>query len=241
MIEISVVNASTAVSADEAAAALPALQRQVSEDFAPAWGIDARLSLVPPRSKPAAGRWWLVILDDSDQQGALGYHDLTTTGLPLGKVFANTDEQTRHSWSVTASHELLEMLADPDIDLAAFVHDGARATRLYAYEVCDPVEGDDLGYEIDGIRVSDFVYPSWFQQFRAKDSTAFDHRHHLHEPFALAPGGYCSVFEVAGGEWRQVTRDGEPRLFARRLRVGSRRERRRLPRDEWMCSTVPVT
>jgi len=42
-----------------------------------------------------------------------GHHDLTPDGLPVGKSFAGTDKHFGHSWTVTASHELLEMLADP--------------------------------------------------------------------------------------------------------------------------------
>lgn len=56
---------------------VPALQTQVSRDFAPAWGIDADLVFVPKGKKPPAKYWWLVMLDNSDQAGALGYHDLT--------------------------------------------------------------------------------------------------------------------------------------------------------------------
>ena len=32
----------------------------------------------------------MLVLDTSDQAGALGYHDVTPQGLPLGKVFAKT-------------------------------------------------------------------------------------------------------------------------------------------------------
>jgi hypothetical protein len=38
---------------------------------------------------PAPDGWWLVFLDNSDQAGALAYHDLTNEGLPLSKVFVN--------------------------------------------------------------------------------------------------------------------------------------------------------
>ena len=55
-------------------------------------------------------------MDDSDQAGALGYHDLTSAGLPMGKVFARTDLQNNLSWTVTVSHELLEILGDPMIN-----------------------------------------------------------------------------------------------------------------------------
>jgi len=57
------------------------------------------------------------------------------------------------------SHELLEMLADPWINWCATGND----SKIYALEVCDAVEADDLGYDIDGVRVSDFVTPAWFE------------------------------------------------------------------------------
>jgi hypothetical protein len=234
-IKIAVINASKAVTDDEVAKVVPALQTQVHRDFAAAWGIDADLEIVPRGKKPAAGAWWLVILDDSDQAGALGYHDLTTEGLPLGKVFAGTDKKLGYIWSVTASHELLEMLGDPDINLTAFVQPSADRGRLYAYEVCDACEADNFGYVIDGVTVSDFVFPAWFESFRK--SGQFDFGNHIKKPFHLLKGGYIGVFDVASGTgWHQVTAEGSPFEHQMRARVGSRRERRRILREHWLVS-----
>ncbi|UIF89492.1 hypothetical protein KAF44_29135 (plasmid) [Cupriavidus necator] len=47
------------------------------------------------------GTWWLVILDDSDQANAYGYHDVTNDGLPLGKVFAKADMLNNKKWTIT--------------------------------------------------------------------------------------------------------------------------------------------
>ena len=97
----------------------------------------------------------MAILDDSDQAGALGYHDLTSEALPLDKVFAGTDLKYGYTWSVTARHQLLEMLADPNINLSVLLQTTETAGTLYAYEVCDACESDNDGYEIgtaDGIR-----------------------------------------------------------------------------------------
>jgi hypothetical protein len=69
---------------------------------------------------------------------------MTSTGGPLGKVFAKLDLDNSCSWTVTLSHELLEMLADPWINRCAVGSDN----KIYALEVCDAVESDDLGYEI---------------------------------------------------------------------------------------------
>lgn len=174
-IKIAIINASTVLPDAEINTAVGALQKQIHRDFAAAWGIDADLSFVPRGAKPPTDHWWLGVLDDSDQAGALGYHDLTAAGLPLGKVFAKTDQDFGYNWTVTASHELLEMLADPDINLTVMVETDAGTARLYAYEVCDACEADNLGYTIDSVLVSDFVFPSWFEQFHPKGALAVRH------------------------------------------------------------------
>src|SRR6266571_4314023 len=77
--------------------------------------------------------WWLVILDTSDVADALGYHDFTPAGRPIGKVFAQSDIMDNLEWTVTASHELLEMLADPDIVRTVFVQETNTSGKIYAY------------------------------------------------------------------------------------------------------------
>jgi hypothetical protein len=241
-IQISVINASTVLTDDQASAAVPALQTQVHRDFAPVWGVDADLTFVPAGSTPAKGSWWLAILDNSDQAGALGYHDLTNEGLPLGKVFAGTDLQYNQVWTVTASHELLEMLGDPDINLSVLVQNQDGSGLLYAYEVCDACEADSLGYRINGTLVSDFVYPSWFESFRTTGSTQFDYASAIQSPFQLVAGGYIGVFNItAGTGWTQLTAKKEEQRYQMRAPIGSRRERRRTPREQWMRSLLHTT
>jgi hypothetical protein len=240
-IPIAIINESSVVSDQEVQAVMAGLQTQVSRDFAPVWGTDALLTFVPSGSAPPKGSWWLVVLDNSDQAGALGYHDLTPDGLPLGKVFAATDLQYNLKWSVTASHELLEMLGDPYINLAATVEPGRNGSvmTLYAYEVCDACESDSYGYDINSVTVSDFVYPSWFESFWQKGGTQFDFQNRIQKPFELLPGGYISVYDVASGQgWSQLTAEKSPPSYAARPHVGSRREKRRTPRNHWMNSTA---
>ncbi|MET8424392.1 hypothetical protein [Nocardia sp. NPDC004860] len=232
-------NRSTVLTDAQVSAVVPALQTQVHRDWAPVWGSDADLSFVATGAQPPAGAWWLVVSDDSDQAGALGYHDLTNEGLPMGKVFARSDIDAGLQWTVTASHELLEMLGDPDINLAAYVFSTATAGRIYAYEVADACEADQYGYAINGIQVSDFVFPAWFENFRKAGSTRFDYGNHINAPFQLLPGGYIGVFDINGGSgWHQLTAESKPAQYTMRARVGSRRERRRTPRDQWLLSEV---
>jgi hypothetical protein len=235
--QVAVINQSTTLSDATAKAIAEGLNVQVQRDFSSVWGIGAVLSFVPKTAQPPPGKWWLMILDNSDQAGALGYHDLTPEGLPLGKVFAATDRQYGSIISVTASHELLEMLADPFIDLCVQAADGQT---FYAYENCDACEADQLGYQVqipDGrnVTVSDFVYPRYFDATAAgQGNVQLDHGNHISEPFQILPGGYLGVWRATTG-WTQIQAEVMP---GDRPRVGSRRERRRTPKSQWLLSDI---
>jgi len=240
-IEVAVICASQTPGVDDAAvrALVPVLQTQVTNHLAPAWGVDARLSFVERGAPPPRGAWWLAILDDADQAAALGYHDVTSEGLPLGKVLAASARRFGYQWTATASHELLEMLVDPEINLAVFRETSGRPPVLYAYEVCGACEDDAFGYEIDGTLVSDFVHPAWFEDSRAPASTSFDHCGTIRRPFELLAGGHIAVLELGSGTgWHEITQQDTPHRIEIRPRVGSRGERRRTPRDQWLRSMV---
>ena len=236
---IAIINASTVVDDATIASWLPALQTQLDRDYAAHWtwgGSPAALQFVPKGAKPPAFAWWLAILDDSDVAGALGYHDLTPSGQPLGKVFAATDLHDGLSISVTLDHELLEMLADADI--ATCVQHG---DILYAREICDPCERDEQGYEIDGVKLSDFVLPSWFDTTVSGPTPdgPFDFRGLITQPRAILPGGYMLTMDLRGSTgWQQTTRSDERLAYRQLARVGSRRERRARGRARWMRSRV---
>jgi hypothetical protein len=171
-----------------------ALTRQANEHLSPAWWMPA-VNVHVATSVPA-GHMALVMLDDADQAGALGYHDLTDAGQPIGKVFVKTTLDDGEVVSVTASHELLEMLLDPGCATAIQATD----TAFFAFELCDPVQ--DKTYEIDGVAVSDFVYPAWFQGYRKPGSVQFSYLKSIDAPFALTAGGYVSMF--SDGKWTQA-------------------------------------
>jgi hypothetical protein len=196
---------------------IPALQAYVSQHVAPVWGTNAQLvkstGFVP-------GAWSLVFLDDADQAGALAYHDLTPDGLPQSKVFVRTLLAAGETVSGAASHELVEMLVDPGLNLLSLGPDG---TSTYAYESADPVE--ELHFAVNGFPMSDFVYPSYFEAYHAPSSVLFDHLGCVRRPFEILPGGYQSVFK--DGQWTEffgstVKRDA----FVREDRRGHRSEQR---------------
>jgi len=113
---IAITNASTCLTDAQVEAAIPALQRHVSLDFRAYWDLDCQLIPLPKDDALPGGWWQISVIDNPDQAGALGYHELTSHGTPLGKVFAALDIQSGGSWTVSLSHELLEMLADPWIN-----------------------------------------------------------------------------------------------------------------------------
>jgi hypothetical protein len=93
---------------------IQAMQAYVDKYVAPVWGTPAKLIKSTGFVKDA---WAMVFLDDADAPGALAYHDLTPAGLPLSKVFVRTTLQNGDLVSVSASHELVEMLVDPAINM----------------------------------------------------------------------------------------------------------------------------
>lgn len=219
-------------------AIIPALQKQVRQDLLPAWGVDADLSFVPRGQPPPGGAWWLVVLDSPDQAGTLGYHDLSNGGLPLGKIFAKADIDKGLKWTVTASHELLELLVDPAINIAVLDQPDTTGGKLYTCEICDPCEADQYGYDVDGVTVADFVFPAWFERFRLPGSQ-FDQQNKIQQPFQILPGGYIGVYELgAGGGWHQINAEKDPLSYQMRAQPGSRRERRRIPGSQWMKSEI---
>jgi hypothetical protein len=195
-----------------------ALQRYVDAHVAPVWGTPAKLVKSAGYLK---GAWALVLLDNADQPGALAYHELTPAGLPLSKVFVKTALAHGESVSVSASHELVEMLVDPAINLWA---SGPEQRVMYAYESADPVEA--LSFDVNGIPMSDFVYPAYFEAFRRSGSVRFDHLGKVRRPFQILSGGYQIVFR--DGQWSQVFGSkAKQRGFAREDRRGHRSEARR--------------
>ena len=196
---------------------LAALQKFVNSRVAPVWGTPARLvrstGFLP-------GAWAIVFLDTADAPGALAYHDLTPDGFPLSKVFVKTILDDRSSISVATSHELVEMLVDPAINLWS---NGPESGVFYAYESADPVE--EQSFPVDGIPMSDFVYPSYFESFRKAGSTQFDEMKKVNRPFQLLKGGYQIIFKK-GKETQIFGSKAKAKRFAREDRRGHRSQYR---------------
>ncbi|HMK73698.1 MAG TPA: hypothetical protein VK454_10195 [Myxococcaceae bacterium] len=190
------------------ASLVTALQAFVDTCVVPVWGTPARLrtttGFIP-------GAWAVVFLDDADAANALAYHELTPDGFPVSKVFVRTIQEAGESLSVSASHELVEMLVDPAINLYST---GPDPKAMYAYESADPVE--ETFFPVSGFQMTNFVYPSYFEVFRKPNSTQFDYLRKVKRPFQLLGGGYQIV--VKNGRVSQI--------------FGSRAKRRRFAEED---------
>lgn len=194
-----------------------ALQKCYDRHFLPVWGYPVEIYNT---EKPRSSDWRLIYVDDADEAEDLGFHDLTDEGQPISTIFVKPTFANHEPVSVTASHELFEMVIDPLANLWA---EGPRKT-LYGYEVSDPVEEDV--FPVDGIWMSNFLYPAWFEMFEHPTGTKFDHLGLLKKPFEIRNTGYVTI--MRRGKVKDVF--GSPRKkkrFAREDRRGHRSEYRK--------------
>ncbi len=139
----------------ELAPVVAALQKQVDHDFGPIWGVQAKLIAVAPGQPTPRGAWTLTI--QAQVQGQLGFHH-DEDGRPRAVI------EYDPAWSLTASHELLEMLVDPlgNRILPGPSPTGGKDEVHFLVEVCDPCQQAGHAYAIDGLVVSDFLTPAYY-------------------------------------------------------------------------------
>jgi hypothetical protein len=204
-----------------------ALQKCYDEQFVPVWGYPLKLYNTDV-AKPSD--WQFIYFDDADTAGALGYHDLTEKGQPISKIFVKTTLADNQLVSVTACHELFEMAIDPIANLWAEAADGTE----YAYEMSDPVEEDT--FPVNGIQMSNFVHPSWFEPFKHPPGTKYDHLGRLTKPFSMTKGGYM-IIKKNGKVTQKYGSKAKAKRFAKEDRRGHRSEFRKPPGKGLMIPT----
>lgn len=216
MITIAYIRDSDVITDAMLASYVAAQQIQITRDFAPLWGIDATCQFVLPGTTIPAGAYQVWFKDHSDQAGDLGYHDVD--GNPIAYVFTADDLADKVSWSITGSHETLEMLADPQINQVRDI-----GGIEYPLECADACEDDSFGYVINGHTMTDFVLPSWFD---LNGKAPFTFRNSISGPLQLALGGYIGQRVLPNGQWTQKFAEGVPVTARQNKRPTSRTLRR---------------
>jgi hypothetical protein len=185
----------------EIASVVQALQTQIDRDFSAIWGIRAQILSLHQNDPIPHGVWPISVVNTP--VGGLGIH-LDKNSKPYAQVKNTAD------WSITASHELLEMLVDPyghrfvqgpDIDPTS---DGHLVS--YLVEVGDPCEV--YFYNIGNVRVSDFVTVEYYNA-NAPKNDSFDFLRRLLKPYEVPKGCYISWQDPRDQRWHQKRPNGK--------------------------------
>lgn len=173
-----------------------ALDKQVRRDFGPVWGIDATVNAFDILEDVPTGYWPVIVMDDIGFDAA-GIH-LDENKQPFGLV------QNTNTWTLTASHEVLEMLADPlgnTLRAGWSIHPDQGRVE-YLVEVCDPSEALAFGYSVNGIPVSDFYTPDFFLPVPSQN-VRYSFTGAIGQPRSILQGGYISWLNPPTNEWWQ--------------------------------------
>ncbi len=204
---ISIVNRSTVITDAELQGVIRAINRQIFYDFEPYWSFGATLRLEgligrdPDKESLPELRGDAVVYlwDHADVEEALGYHDKNARGIPYGFVFTKIAKQLGESWTVTLSHEVLELLGDAQSNLLVQgphpVHPELEV--FHWFEMCDAVQSQT--YTVDGVEVSNFVLPLYFtaaeQEGGRNDFLGSIDKHGKTLPsLGVADGGYVGFY-----------------------------------------------
>jgi hypothetical protein len=201
---VALVSESKAIDHGQVSIVAAALQKQVTRDFGPLWGINGTVDGFDRLESVPADYWPVIIADDIEEPGAAGYHQ-DEQGRPFALVQADVN------WSLTASHETLEMLADPGGMTTVAGAPPPQAPEpistlervLYLEEVCDPCEAEEFAYTVNGVRVSDFITPHYYDPSGAT-GLLYSFRGSVTEPHIVGEGGYVSFGNPIDNHWFQI-------------------------------------
>ena len=176
-----------------------ALQKQVTRDFAPLWSVNATVDAFEKLGDVPTDYWPIIIKDNIDTPGAAGVHE-DDQGQPFALV------QSADTWSLTTSHECLEMLGDP---FGRRLNSGqspkpGQGRVDFLVEVCDPSEDAQFAYHVNGITVSDFYTPHFFDPTKSSD-VRYSYSGAIKAPRQVLKGGYLSWHDPATDHWFQET------------------------------------
>jgi hypothetical protein len=174
-----------------------ALQKQVIRDFRPIWHVDATVAAFESLDDVPIGYWPLILVEDV--KDAAGVH-LDKNGQPFALV------EVGASWSLTASHECLEMLADPFGNrlIPGPSPEAGQGRVEFLVEICDPSEDQAYAYRVNGVLVSDFYTPSYFSPTEGPH-VRYSFTGAITAPRQVLSGGYLSWHDPVTDHWFQRT------------------------------------
>ena len=166
-----------------------------------------------------------------------GYHARHFSGIPYGVVFLDLSKKLKEDWTVTLSHEALELTGDPENNLLVQgPHPKKPSKRVFHwFEMCDAVQ--DETYQIDHVAVSNFVLPLYFTSSNERGGRndflgTITKGGKTLRSFSVNPGGYIGFFDPAENDDVTWSLEDDPkarqRLAAKRDPQAGRGNRRRV-------------
>lgn len=210
---IALVSDTPVVDFSQISAVAAALQKQATRDFGPIWEVDATIGAFDKLETVPVDYWPVIVRDDINQPGAAGFHT-DENGQPFSLVQADAN------WALTASHEVLEMLADPFGSRTIAGSPPPQAPDpvsgfervIYLVEVCDPCEDGQFAYSANGVSVSDFITPDYYNP-TASDGVQYSFDGNIQAPHTVLDGGYVSFGNPVDNHWYQIiVQNGQPQL-----------------------------
>jgi len=197
---LALVSESATVRAGEVMKVAAALQKQAIRDLAPIWNVSATVDAFARLEDVPLDYWPIILRDDIDVPGAAGIH-LDNNGQPFALVTASNRLDV---WSLTAAHESCEMLVDPFGNrLVAGQSPHPQQDRVsFLVEVCDPSEAAQFAYSINGVLVSDFYTPNFFDPTPAS-GVRYSFTGAVTQPRTILRGGYLSWVDLRTNHWWQ--------------------------------------
>lgn len=194
---LALLSESEQVSFSEISQISAALQKQITRDFSPIWQIPATIDSFV-RLEDIPSDYWPIIVKDDIGFNAAGIH-LDRNGQPFALVEAST------STALTCSHETIEMLVDPfgNRFVASQSIKPGQDRVNYLVEACDPSEGEQFGYSINGILLSDFYTPNYFDPVFGT-AVRYSFTGAITKPREVLKDGYLSWMIPESGEWWQA-------------------------------------
>jgi hypothetical protein len=207
IIQIGLVDTTGELDPDLVEAAAAAINLQVMRDLPQFWNVQATVRYLAKATKLPAGVW-PVRLVKTLPPGEGGFH-LDRHNQPYAKVIATPDDD---SWTIDASHETIEMLIDPAgnrmqsskaIEIVGGKIQDGTGQFDYLVEGCDPCEANNYGYTINGVVVSDFITPRFYDPV-VTQGTRYSFTGAVTAPRQILPGGYISFVNLETDEWQQI-------------------------------------
>jgi hypothetical protein len=195
------------IPASELTSVAAALQKQVMRDFSPIWEVQGTVDAFPHLEDVPVGYWPIVVSDNFHDPDQAGVH-LDKHGQPIALV------QHSQSWSLSASHECLEMLTDPFGNrlIAGQSPKEDQGRVEFLLESCDPCASSNHAYTVNGVLVSDFITPHYFDPVSSA-GVRYSFTGAITNPRDVLPGGYLSWHDPLTDHWWQAIFFGENKEF----------------------------